>query len=103
MARVLDPPAMSIRAVKDCGYCHECGASLVLGGEDRDEEWCPRCCELKTYRSHGYAGFGDASEVCPYVDVEFLTLGHEFVKARGFPDGRRLLYEHHQLTLPATT
>jgi hypothetical protein len=48
-----------------CGKCHECGTQL----EDRSPEpgeWCRKCCKVRYYRAHGFAG-GDL-ESCPKED-----------------------------------
>lgn len=49
--------------MRHCGHCHACGAQLVhcLDGED----WCPRCCQYRRYRSHGWTRHTDLDDYRP--------------------------------------
>ena len=87
---------MKVTQVRNCHVCHECGEPLEISGEDGEEEWCGKCGQLKYYRSHGFSGFGDEPEDCPYVDVEFDNRGGGITQARSREDGRGVLYERHQ-------
>jgi epoxyqueuosine reductase QueG len=90
------PHSAQVTPVTNCGHCHECTEPLIQAGEDGDEEWCPRCCREKHYRSHGFPGMGDEAEFCPWVDIHFENQGSEIVTARGSRSSGRVLYEHHQ-------
>lgn len=83
MSSLVDLPRAIVTKVRNCGLCHECTTPLIEAGEDGDEEWCPRCCEERQYRSHGYPRMGDEPEFCPWVDVEFMNRAGEIVTARG--------------------
>lgn len=50
-----------------CGKCHECGYKLESRFPEPGE-WCRNCCQIRYYRSHGFAG-GDLGP-CPEPKIQ---------------------------------